>query len=63
LLLVMPTGCGHALARSATTRAWFAAGGDAFVVQVADVLDGPVGGEPDGVRPLPRSEEASDPAN
>jgi hypothetical protein len=31
------------------TRAWSLVGGDAVVVQVADVVDGPVGGEPDGV--------------
>jgi hypothetical protein len=28
-----------------------AAGGDTFVVEMADVLDGPVAGKPDGVEP------------
>jgi hypothetical protein len=28
-----------------------AAGGDAVVVEMADVLDGPVAGKPDGVEP------------
>ena len=40
----------HAVARSVMTRAWSLPCGDA-VVEMADVLDGPVAGQPDGVEP------------